>query len=157
MILKPLRLTVLVCVASATLALGHEGATGVVKERMDLMDSQKEAMKTIGDMARGKTKFDAAKAAEAARDIADTAKKIPELFPEGSGGEKNKSDALPAVWENWNRFTANADDLGSAADALVATFGDSASQEWKPAFQKVGDACKSCHEDFRAEKKEKHH
>lgn len=157
MILKPLRLTVLVCVASATLALAHEGATGVVKERMDLMDSQKEAMKTIGDMARGKTKFDAAKAAEAARDIADTAKKIPELFPEGSGGDKNKSDALPAVWENWDRFTANADDLGSAAETLVATFGDSASQEWKPAFQKVGDACKSCHEDFRAEKKEKHH
>jgi len=156
MILKPLRLTVLVCLASATLALAHEGATGVVKERMDLMETQKEAMKTIGDMARGKAAFDAAKAADAARDIADTAKKIPDLFPEGSGGEKNKSDALPAVWENWDRFTANADDLGSAAEALVATFGDSASQEWKPAFQKVGDACKSCHEDFRAEKKEGH-
>jgi cytochrome c556 len=156
MILKPLRLTVLVCLASATLALAHEGATGVVKERMDLMESQKEAMKTIGDMARGKAPFDAAKAADAARDIADTAKKIPDLFPEGSGGEKNKSDALPAVWEKWDRFTTNADDLGSAAEALVATFGDSASQEWKPAFQKVGDACKSCHEDFRAEKKEGH-
>jgi cytochrome c556 len=157
MVLKRLRLAGLVCVISATLALAHEGATGVVKERMDLMESQKEAMKVIGDMAKGKTKFDAVKASEAARDIGDTAKKIPELFPEGSGGEKNKSDALPAVWENWDRFTANADDLGSAAETLAAALGDSANQEWKPAFQKVADVCKSCHEDFRAKKKEKHH
>ena len=142
--------------ASATLALAHEGATGVVKERMDLMESQKDAMKVIGDMAKGKTKFDAAEATKAANDIARTAKKIPELFPEGSGGE-NKSDALPAVWEKWDRFTDNADDLAGTADALVKTLADSASEEWKPAFQKVGDTCKSCHEDFRAEKKEKHH
>jgi cytochrome c556 len=96
MIVTPLRVALLLCLASATLALAHEGATGVVKERMDLMESQKDAMKLIGDMAKGKTPFDAAKAAEAARDISVTAKKIPELFPEGSGGDK--SEALPAVW-----------------------------------------------------------
>jgi len=35
MVLKPVRLTMLACLVSATLALAHEGATGVVKERMD--------------------------------------------------------------------------------------------------------------------------
>jgi cytochrome c556 len=90
MISRPLALTLLACIASATLALAHEGATGVVKERMDLMESQKEAMKVIGDMARGKKKFDAAAATKAANDISSTAKKIPELFPEGSGGGKSR-------------------------------------------------------------------
>ena len=155
MISRPLAFTLLACLASATLALAHEGATGVVKERMDLMESQKDAMKVIGDMARGKTKFDAAAATKAANDIGSTAKKIPELFPEGSGG--GKSDALPAVWEKWDRFTDNADELAGNADALAKALADSTSEEWKPAFQKVGDTCKSCHEDFRAEKKEKHH
>ena len=154
MIVTPLRVALLLCLASATLALAHEGATGVVKERMDLMETQKDAMKLIGDMAKGNTPFDAAKAAEAARDISLTAKKIPELFPEGSGGEKNKSDALPAVWEKWDRFTANADDLEGAADALSSALDGSANQDWKPAFQKVSDVCKSCHQDFRAKKKD---
>jgi len=149
-ILTPLRLTLLVSAASATLALAHEGATGVVKERMDLMERQKDDMKIIGNMAKGKTPFDAAKAAEAARDIGLTAKKIPELFPEGSGG--GESEALPAIWEKWDRFTANAEDLGSAADPLVSALGDSENQDWKAAFRKVGEACKSCHEDFRAKK-----
>ena len=52
--------------ALAGLALAHEEATGVVKERMDLMEDQKDAMKLMGDMAKGKTPFDTAKAAEAA-------------------------------------------------------------------------------------------
>jgi cytochrome c556 len=154
MISRPLSLTLLACVASATLALAHEGATGVVKERMDLMETQKDAMKVIGEMAKGKTPFDAAAATKAAGDITSTAKKIPELFPEGTGGDANKSDALPAIWEKWDRFKANADDLATASDALITALGDSASEEWKPAFQKVGEACKSCHEDFRAKKKE---
>jgi len=153
MIPTPLRFAFLAVSASATLALAHEGATGVVKERMDLMDRQKDDMKIIGDMAKGKTPFDAAEAAEAASDIGLTAKKIPELFPEGSTG--GKSEALPAIWEKWDRFTANADDLGSAADALVSVLGDSENQDWKAAFEKVGEACKSCHEDFRAKKKKK--
>ena len=157
MIRRPFSLALIACVAFATLALAHEEATGVVKERMDLMDRQKDDMKVIGDMIKGKTPFDAAKAAEAAGDIGVTAKKIHELFPEGSGGEENKSDALPSIWKNWDRFTANADDLGSAAEALATALGDSANQDWKAAFQKVGEACKSCHEDFRAEKKEGQH
>ena len=40
--------------ACAGLALAHEGATGVVKERMDLMKGQAKQMKLIGDMAKGK-------------------------------------------------------------------------------------------------------
>ena len=80
----------------ATLALAHEEATGVVKERMDLMECQKDDMKLIGDMAKGKTPFDPAKAAEAARDIETTSGKIPDLFPEGSTG--HPSEAKEEIW-----------------------------------------------------------
>ena len=87
---------------SATLALAHEGATGVVKERMDLMKRQQKDMKLIGDMAKGKTPFDAAKAAEAARDVSVTAKKIHELFPEGSAG--GHSEAKQTIWTEWDQL-----------------------------------------------------
>jgi cytochrome c556 len=152
MLSKFVRLTALICLTSATLALAHEGVTGVVKERMDLMKRQQDDLKLIGDMAKGKTPFDATKAAGAARDISVTAKKIHELFPEGSGG--GKSDALPSVWKEWDRFTNNAEDLDSVANGLASSLDDGANQDWKAALQKVTDACKSCHQDFRAKKKE---
>jgi len=131
-------------------ALAHEGATGVVKERMDLMDSQKDAMKVIGEMAKGKTPFDAAKAAEAARDIETTAQKIHELFPEGSTG--HPSDAKPEIWTHWDEFTGDADKLNAAAKDLAAVL-EAGSPDWKGDFKTVIDACKTCHKTFRKKKK----
>jgi cytochrome c556 len=116
------------------------------------MERQADDMKIIGDMAKGKTPFDAAKAAEAARDIGVTAKKIHELFPEGSGG--GKSEALPAIWEHWDDFTAKADELGTAADTLAAAL-DGGDPDWKGAFRGVSDACKACHQDYRKKKEKK--
>jgi cytochrome c556 len=111
-------------------------------------------MKLIGDMAKGKKKFDAAKAAAAARDLGVTTKKIPELFPEGSN--KHPSEALDAVWKEWDRFKGDAHDAEAAANALAAAL-EASGQDWKAAFQKMTDACKSCHEAFRAEEEEGHH
>jgi cytochrome c556 len=138
----------------AATSLAHEGAKGVVKERMDLMKSQKNAMKVIGDMAKGKKTFNAAKAAKAARDLEATTQKIPELFPKGSNG--HPSEALEAVWTEWDRFTGDAHDAEAAAKALAAAV-ETSGQDWKAAFQAMTDACKSCHESFRAKEKHGHH
>jgi len=114
-------------------------------------------MKLIGDMAKGKKKFDAAKAAAAAHDLGATTKKIPDLFPEGSN--KHPSEALDAVWKEWDRFKGDAHDAEAAANALETAL-QASGQDWKAAFKKMTDACKACHESFRAEEeegKEGHH
>jgi len=139
----------LAVLVAVPLALAHEGATGVVKERMDLMKRQKDDMKVIGLMAKGSTKFDPAKAAEAARDIETTATKIHELFPEGTDG--GHSDAKPEIWRKWDEFTGNADALQTKAKALTAAL-DAENPGWKTDFKAVIDACKTCHKSFRAEK-----
>jgi cytochrome c556 len=139
--------------AGAGFALAHEGATGVVKERMDLMKGQAKQMKLIGEMAKGKKKFDAAKAAAAAHDLGRSTKRIPELFPEGSN--KHPSEALDAVWKEWDRFKGDAHDAEAAADALAAAL-EASDPAWKGAFQTMTDACKTCHESFRAKDKEGH-
>ncbi|GFO83440.1 cytochrome c [Methyloceanibacter sp.] len=141
-------ISVLLC---GTAAIAHEEATGVVKERMDLMDTQKDAMKILGGMAKGEVPFDAAKAAAAAHEIETTAAKVPDLFPEGTGG--HPSEAKPEVWTQWDKFTDDAEALTKAATALkVALEGDAS--EWKAKFKGVVDACKTCHKTFRAEKKD---
>ena len=153
MILTFVRAVALGCLTFTTIALAHEGATGVVKERMDLMKGQQDAMKLIGEMAKGKTPFDAAKASAAAREIETTAKQIHKLFPEGSDG--GPSEALPAIWGQWDRFSGDADDLAEVAGALVNSFDGSTHDDWKAEFKRVTNACKSCHQDFRKKKKRK--
>lgn len=143
---------VAVCALLLTPAVlfAHEEATGVVKERMDLMETQKDAMKVLGDMAKGKVPFDAAKAGAAATEIETTAAKIPELFPEGTVG--HPSEAKPEIWTQWDKFTTDAEELATAAAALkTALEGDA--PEWQAKFKGVIDACKTCHKTFRAEKK----
>ncbi|MEM7192469.1 MAG: cytochrome c [Pseudomonadota bacterium] len=128
----------------------HVGATGVVKERMDLMEVQKNAMRVLGAMAKGKAPFDAPKAAAAAEEIEVTATEITGLFPEGS--LKHPSEATAEIWTQWDKFTADADTLEKAAAALKAALeGDAA--EWQGKFKQVIDACKTCHKTFRKEDK----
>jgi cytochrome c556 len=145
----------LLLAACAGLAAAHDGAKGVVKDRMDLMKHQQKELKLLGDMARGKTAFDAAEAAKAARELGATTRKIADLFPKGSDG--HSSEALDTIWEDWDRFTGNAKDAEAAADALATTLDDAAGADWKAGLQKLTDACKSCHESFRAKEKESGH
>lgn len=49
-------------------AMAHEGATGVVAQRMDLMKQMGQHMKALGAMLAGKTAFDQ----ETARRLAET-------------------------------------------------------------------------------------
>ena len=70
----------MVLLAPAAL-LAEKGAAGLVKERMDLMETQKDAMKVIGAMAKGEAPFDSAKAGAAATEIKSTAAEIVDLFP----------------------------------------------------------------------------
>ncbi len=129
----------------------HEEATGVVKERMDLMETQKDAMKVIGAMAKGQVPFEAGAAASAAKEIETTSKEIPDLFPEGTGG--HPSEAKPEVWTQWDKFTGDADGLETAAkDLAMALEGEA--PDWKAKFKGVIDACKTCHKTFREEDEE---
>lgn len=130
--------------------VAHEDANGVVKERMDLMETQKDAMKVIGAMAKGEAPFDSVKAGKAAQKIETTAAEIVDLFPEGTLGPK--SEAKPEIWTQWDKFTADAEGLEIAAKALKTSLADE-SPEWKAKFKGVIDACKACHKTFRAEKK----
>jgi cytochrome c556 len=60
------------------------------------------------------------------------------------------------VWKEWDRFKGDAHDAEDAAHAFEAAL-QASSQDWKAAFKKMTDACKACHESFRAEKEEGHH
>ena len=132
-------------------AHAHQGATGVVKERMDMMSEIGKAMKTIGQMVKGETAYDAPAARAAALVIQRHAENIPVTFPEGS--TEKPSEALPAIWQNWEEFLAINSRMQSDAKTLAEIAAKSSGpEEIKIQFGAVGKSCSSCHEKFRLKK-----
>ena len=125
----------------------HGGATGVVKERMELMKSMGDRMKKMGDMVKGKVAFDSASIAASAEEIKQAAPDINHLFPEGSIDKP--SEALPRIWEDREKFDELTETMIQEAAKLsdVATAGDKRSIMIQ--FTKLGKTCSSCHTDFR--------
>ena len=137
--------------AMASLALGHSGATGIVKERMDVMSDVGKNMKAIAAIMKGEVVFDGSAVKSAAELIAAHADKIPHLFPIGSNTKP--SEALPAIWHDWDGFTRLGADLKSTAATLaVAAEAATAPADVLDELKAVGATCKGCHEKFRLAK-----
>lgn len=142
-----LRLTCAAAALTATAAIAHEGATGVVKVRMDAMSAIADDMKLIGRGLRSGT-LDAAAGAEAASRIAGHAADIPEQFREPN--TDHPSEALPVIWDEFERFSEIAGELETHAAAFVVEAGAGADNGGlNAAFRQMGATCSACHEDFR--------
>jgi len=141
------RISALSLVLLALPAFAKDGVTNpVVKTRMDNMQVIRGSMATLGDMASGKVTFDADRATEAKTAMAAAAAQIVPTFqaPETDP----VAEAAPAIWETFDDFSAKAEGLVTAAEAL-----DTASLEGlKAGIGPVGASCKSCHEGYRLSK-----
>ncbi|MCW8944512.1 MAG: cytochrome c [Sedimenticola sp.] len=144
-----LLLVVLALAMMPVALMAHGKATGIVKERMELMKKIGKQMRSISIMKKGKIPFNAEKISNHAETISHSSSKIPALFPEGS--LQKPTEALPAIWEQWDQFLYLTDQLKLEAVALQEV----AKQEDKQAilvqFEKLGKTCNGCHQDFRVE------
>ena len=116
--------TIAAAVALATVtAFAHGGATGIVKERMDLMGDLGKNMKSLKSMMSGESAYDAGQVRAVSLAIAGHGgANMTKLFPEGS--DHKPTEALPSVWKDWDRFSDLADKLESYAKALEQAAGN---------------------------------
>ncbi|MEM7043411.1 MAG: cytochrome c [Pseudomonadota bacterium] len=137
--------------APASWVTAHVGATGIVKERMDVMKGMAEAMKVMGAMVKGEAPFEPAVIADKAGYLAEHANRIPEMTPEGSND--HPSEALPAIWQSWDDYVADADELAIEGAKLVEIATNGADEAaMKAQYLKVGKTCGTCHDRFRKPK-----
>ena len=82
-----------------------------------------------------------------AQALANSVAELEHVFPEGSN--VNDSEALPAIWEQPEKFASalEASRKATAAFAEAAAGGDR--QATAAAFREVGGSCRGCHDDFR--------
>lgn len=134
---------------------GHDKLPpGPIRDRHALMESMGDSAEDINDAFNmGDEGFDVAVIQREAGLISENAAKIPSLFPKGSTDPNSR--ALPAIWENWDKFEGLAKSLQTSAESLsnAARAGDD--ENLKEKSQKVFSNCKNCHDQFRKPEEKK--
>jgi cytochrome c556 len=134
------------------IAQAQTGAAGAIDTRQQAMKANGGAMRALTPIVRGEQPWNQQTAVQAATTLNNTGKAIPSVFPQGSGPEAGKTDALPAIWQNWSDFQTKAKALETESAKLLqlAQSGDEAG--FKAQFPAVGRACGGCHETYRVKK-----
>ncbi len=104
--------------SSSVAVFAHKGATGVVKDRMELMERYDELTDRIFAMLHGELPYSADTVRKAAQEIKKTSgAHLVKLFPKGSDGKPTR--ATSAVWDNTDTFEHFSEMLEVSADALA--------------------------------------
>lgn len=136
--------------AFAAAQSAEEVAEAALEGRHGFMTMLGINMGQLSGMAKGEIAYDAAMASRAAANIvALTQYDAPALFIPGTSSEDtDDSEALPAIWENPDDFRAKFAAMGEAAAGSPDAVGGG-QESLGPVVQKLGGACKACHDDYR--------
>jgi cytochrome c556 len=106
-------------------------------------------LERIGQMVQGRVPYDAQVAANNAAVILALSKLPYAAFIPGSDSG-NGTKALPKVWSENEKFKATAADLQEKVVKMDATAKTGNLDQLKAAFGETAQACKTCHDNFRA-------
>jgi cytochrome c556 len=126
-------------------------------QALAVMHQRHEGMETIGKTTKAIKRAldsdpaDLATVRAGAAQIADLSRKASGWFPAGTGPDLGKTGAKPEIWQTPDDFTAKLHNFQGAAKAfnMAAMSGDAAATKAK--FGELGQACKACHDKYRAE------
>ena len=118
-----------------------------VDAREKNMKAIAKANKTLRAMAEGKEGFDEAKMKEAVALLDSHANQGWEHFDAAT--KDVKSDALPAVWEQNDKFQQEIKTFQASVAALKAASAQGGVDAIKAPLAKVGESCKTCHTAFK--------
>jgi cytochrome c556 len=122
----------------------------VVKNREALMKGQGKDLGSVKAYTEGKG--DLAQAEAGAAGLAQSTKKIPEVFPPGTGGTSTdgKYATKPVIWTDWNKFLDAQKTAASKAELLLVAVKSGDKTKIETAFGDLGkNGCGGCHETFR--------
>lgn len=104
---------------------------------------------TMGEMAKGKSAWDATAFARHAERVGALAPQVPEGFPTGSD-KGAKTGAKPEIWKDPADFQAKMDAFIQQAQALASTARGGDEEAMKAQFGKTAETCKACHQKYRS-------
>lgn len=126
--------------------LAQANPAETVKARQDLMESfWTKYYRSFVQVARGES-TDIASIPETARQASAEVRKIPSLFPPGTGKDAvPKTRAKPEIWSQRADFEATAAKLAEETDKLGQIAARGNLDEVKAQVAVIGQACAGCH------------
>ena len=144
--MKLFKMFTVVLITASSIVFAHSGVKDKnVKERMMLMKEMANNTKTIGQMLKGKTPFDADEAKLALERLSSLSLETPKVFKINASDPK--SEARPAIWDEFDEFTRLSKDL--AETSLVLAGAINSIEDLRPALKGVSSGCKACHRQYR--------
>ena len=112
-------------------------------ERSKLMQNIRLEFSVLVRMSREKIEFDESLATSARLNLLRFAASTPAIFEDDD--LPINSEALPAIWENWDDFVSKSEDLEFALEGVDT----STLIDLRASLGNVGAACGSCHQKYR--------
>ena len=112
-------------------------------ERSKLMQNIRLEFSVLARMSREKVEFDESLATSARLNLLRFAASTPAIFEDDD--LPINSEALPAIWENWDDFLSKSEDLEFALEGVDT----STLIDLRGSLGNVGAACGSCHQKYR--------
>jgi cytochrome c556 len=138
--------TVLTVVVMAIGVSAVVAQTDPIATRKGLMKKNNENDRNVRQMVRGEAPFDVAKVNQAFAQWADTARHLPNLFPDDSKTGQD-TRALPKIWETRSEFDSK---IAALAKAVADNTEKAKTLEGlQVAYPEVNKACDNCHETYR--------
>jgi cytochrome c556 len=134
-----------------TAAMAQDDFSAQLKARQGQFRIMAINLGIIGDMAQGKTEYNA-EAAQAAADTLVAVSMIQQtpMWPAGSDNMAiDGTRAQPSIWEQNDDFLAKWGDFGTAATALQASVAGG-QDGLGPLMGQIGGTCSACHDNHRA-------
>jgi cytochrome c556 len=139
-------------VIAGTLLLGVSAVVAQqdqVKQAQTYMKGNGKNAAALVAMVKGEKPYDQATVDTALAQFADTASKLPTLFPDGSKGLKTEGDysASSKIWEDKAGFSEHIASFSKAVTDAKASIKDL--DTLKASFPGIGKQCGGCHETYR--------
>ena len=112
-------------------------------ERSKLMQNIRLEFSVLARMSREKIEFDESLAESARLNLLKLAASTPAIFEDDD--LPINSEALPAIWENWDDFVSKSEDLEFVLEGVDT----STLIDLRGSLGNVGAACGSCHQKYR--------
>jgi cytochrome c556 len=146
-----------VLVAALTFVLAGFGGVTLAQDKEAVLKNREAFMKQQGKDAGSVKAYidgkgDLAQAEAGAVGLTQSTKKIPDMFPPGTGGTDadGKYGTKPVIWSDWNKFLDVQKTAAAKADALLVAVKSGDKAAIQTAFGDLGkNGCGACHETFR--------
>tara|TARA_B100000575_G_C22985954_1_gene568686 strand:- start:275 stop:718 length:444 start_codon:yes stop_codon:yes gene_type:complete len=125
----------------------NEGATGIIKERMEKFQESKNLMRTI-NKSLSDNNFDII--SQSAVKLNQWASEMHKYFPKGSeASASNKSQASGDIWSDPEGFKKAVKKFEIASAKLIKISQNKNIDDTVSSFREVAGSCKGCHQKFR--------